>query len=80
MIRWSRALEPSMDLCSLPSPYRIPQSVAGMAFNFSKIELSAPAAQRNVARPAGIQADPAAFAHVETRRSCFEIPQCSLAR
>jgi hypothetical protein len=27
-------------LCCLPSPYRIPQGVAGMAFNFSKIELS----------------------------------------
>jgi hypothetical protein len=80
MIRWSRALEPSMDLCSLPSPCRILQSVAGMAFNFSKIEISAPAAQHNAARPAGIQADAAAFARVETRRSCFEIPQCSLAR
>jgi hypothetical protein len=51
-----------------------------MAFNFSKIELSAPAAQHNVAIPAGIQADPAAFARVETRRSCFEISQCSPAR
>jgi len=69
-----------MDLCSLPSPYRILQSVAGMAFNFSKIELSAPAAQHNAARPAGIPADPEAFARVETHRPCFEIPECSLAR
>jgi len=80
MIRWSRALEPSMDLCSLPSPHRIPQCVAGMAFNFSKIEIPSPAAQHNAARAAGTQADPSAFARVETRRSCFEIPHCSLAR
>jgi hypothetical protein len=36
----SRALQPTPDLCCLPSPHRIPQGVAGMAFNFSKIELS----------------------------------------
>jgi len=36
----ARALEPTPDLCCLPSPHRIPQSVAGMAFNFSKIEIS----------------------------------------
>ncbi len=36
----ARALEPSPDLCCLPSPHRIPQGVAGMAFNFSKIEIS----------------------------------------
>ncbi len=42
----ARALEPSPDLCCLPSPHRIPQSVAGMAFNFSKIEISHYPAQR----------------------------------
>jgi hypothetical protein len=36
----ARALEPTPDLCCLPSPHRIPLSVAGMAFNFSKIEIS----------------------------------------
>jgi len=36
----ARALQPTPDLCCLPSPHRIPQGVAGMAFNFSKIEIS----------------------------------------
>lgn len=36
----SRALEPSPELCCLPTPHRISHYVAGMAFNFSKIELS----------------------------------------
>jgi len=36
----ARALEPTADLCCLPAPHRIPQGVAGMAFNFSKIEIS----------------------------------------
>jgi hypothetical protein len=36
----ARALEPSPDLCCLPTPHRISQYVAGMAFNFSKIEIS----------------------------------------
>ena len=47
-----RALEPTPDLCCLPSPYRIPQGVAGMAFNFSKIEVS----QRPALRKAPLQA------------------------
>jgi hypothetical protein len=46
-------LEP-MDLCCLPSPHRIPQGVAGMAFNFSKIELSHHPTQRKA--PAQVQA------------------------
>ena len=36
----ARAFLPSPDLCCLPSPHRILQGVAGMAFNFSSIELS----------------------------------------
>ncbi|MGA2438677.1 MAG: hypothetical protein ABSF57_09215 [Acidobacteriaceae bacterium] len=68
-----------MDLCSLPTPHRIPQCVAGMAFNFSRIELSAPASQLNAATPEESQADPAASAREESRRPCFEIPQCSPA-
>jgi hypothetical protein len=36
----TRVLAPTPDLCCLPSPRRIPQGIAGMAFNFSKIELS----------------------------------------
>jgi len=42
----ARALEPTPDLCCLPTPYRVQQSVAGMAFNFSKIEISHHAVQR----------------------------------
>jgi hypothetical protein len=80
MIRWSRALEPSLDLCSLPSPHRIPQCVAGMAFNFSKIDLSQCAAQQDGTSPAESQAGPATSARSEARRPCFEIPECSLAR
>jgi hypothetical protein len=47
-----RALESTRDLCCLPSPYRIPQSVAGMAFNFSKVEISHHSTQRNATRTA----------------------------
>jgi hypothetical protein len=36
----ARALVLSPDLCCLPTPHRISRYVAGMAFNFSKIELS----------------------------------------
>jgi hypothetical protein len=36
----ARAVAPTPDLCCLPSPYKIPQGVAGMAFNFSKIEVA----------------------------------------
>jgi hypothetical protein len=43
-----RALEPTPDLCCLPSPHRIPQGIAGMAFNFSKIEISHHPRQRKV--------------------------------
>jgi hypothetical protein len=50
MIR-ARALETSSDLCCLPSPHRINQCVAGMAFNFSKVELSHHATQRPASRP-----------------------------
>jgi len=46
----SRALQPVPDLCCLPSPHRIPQGVAGMAFNFSKIELSHHSAPRKLAQ------------------------------
>jgi hypothetical protein len=35
-----RALEPFPELCCRPTPYRIFHYVAGMAFNFSKIEMS----------------------------------------
>jgi hypothetical protein len=46
----SRALQPMPDLCCLPSPHRVPQGVAGMAFNFSKIELSHRTAPRKSAQ------------------------------
>ena len=41
-----RALEPSPELCCLPTPHRISYHVAGMAFNFSKIEMSHYVVQR----------------------------------
>ena len=45
-----RVLQPTHDHCCLPSPHRIPQGVAGMAFNFSKIELSHHSSQRKQAQ------------------------------
>jgi hypothetical protein len=80
MIRWSRALESSVDLCSLPSPHRVPRSVPGMAFNFSKIELAHPAAQPNTAEPEENHAGPAVPARDDTSRPSVEIPACSTAR
>ena len=51
----ARALEPTADLCCLPSPHRVPQGVAGMAFNFSKIEISHYPAPRKEPRQAKTQ-------------------------
>ena len=51
----ARALEPTPDLCCLPSPHRVPQGVAGMAFNFSKIEISHYPAPRKEPRQAEAQ-------------------------
>jgi hypothetical protein len=42
----ARAVAPTPDLCCLPSPHRIPQGIAGMAFNFSKIEVAHHPSQR----------------------------------
>jgi len=78
MIR-SRALDPAGDLCCLPSPHRIPRSVAGMAFNFSKIELVPRAAQRNAPAKAEKPRGPTSSARVRPRSSCFGIPQYSPA-
>jgi len=47
----SRALEPSTQHCCLPTPYRISHYVAGMAFNFSKIEMSHYLSQRKPPQP-----------------------------
>jgi hypothetical protein len=54
----ARALEPTPDLCCLPSPHRIPQGVAGMAFNFSKIEMSHFSTQRKAPLQAKPEAKP----------------------
>ena len=51
-----RALAPTPDLCCLPSPFKIPRGVAGMAFNFSKIEISHHAVQRKAPLQAKHQA------------------------
>jgi hypothetical protein len=66
MIRF-RPVESYVDLCSLPSPHRTPCSVAGMAFNFSKMEIVPRAAQIN--KPTPPQAHPvlAASVYVESR-------------
>jgi hypothetical protein len=45
-----RALQAMPDHCCLPSPRRIPQGVAGMAFNFSKIEISHHSSPRKLAQ------------------------------
>ncbi len=45
------ALGLSGHMCCLPSPYRIPQRVAGMAFNFSQVEVAPPSAGRTRAVP-----------------------------
>jgi len=79
MIRF-RAVESYADSCSLPSPHRIPCCVAGMAFNFSKIELAPPAAQRNQVASSQAQPGPAASARAEARSICFGTPQSSVAR
>jgi hypothetical protein len=74
-----RALESAGDLCCLPSPHRVPQSVAGMAFNFSKVELVRPAAKRiapaRMEKPCG----PTSSARAKSRSSCFGIAQYSPA-
>jgi len=54
----ARALEPSPDLCCLPSPSRIQQNVAGMAFNFSKIEISHHPVLRKSPLKAKLASDP----------------------
>ena len=51
----ARALEPSPDLCCLPTPHRVHQYIAGMAFNFSKIEISHHAVQRKAPPQASTQ-------------------------
>ena len=51
MMRY-RALGSPGELCCLPSPYRIPQRVAGMAFNFSKVELAPKTVKRALASDA----------------------------
>jgi hypothetical protein len=66
MIRF-RVLESFVDLCCLPSPHRILQSVAGMAFNFSKIELPPPAIQLTLPLWDMAPSKPALSALVESR-------------
>jgi hypothetical protein len=78
MIR-SRALESPGNLCCLPSPHRLPQSVAGMAFNFSKVQIISRRRQKTAPAQAETQRGPAHSTLVKTRRSCFGIPQYSPA-
>ena len=78
MIR-SRSLESPGDLCCLPSPYRIPQSVAGMAFNFSKVEIVPNSAKRKKRAQAEKPRDTEASATAKGPGSCFGLPQYSPA-
>ncbi len=75
----SRALESSGDPCCLPAPHRILKSVAGMAFNFSEIEVSNHGHRSKTPVQAETQRGPAFPTRVKTRRSCFGIPQYSPA-
>jgi hypothetical protein len=78
MIR-ARSLESHGDLCCLPSPYRIPQSVAGMAFNFSKVEITPHAARRKAAAQTGKPREAAPSVRVPNPGACFGLPQYSPA-
>lgn len=40
MMRYRTLGMPRESCCCLPTPYRIPKSVAGMAFNFSLVEVA----------------------------------------
>jgi hypothetical protein len=51
-----------------------------MAFNFSKIDLSVPAARHHAARHEESQTGSAASTRAGTSRPSFDIPDCSLAR
>jgi hypothetical protein len=75
----SGAMQSFGDPCCLPSPYRVPRSVAGMAFNFSKIRLSPHAARSKAPVQAETRRGPADSTRVKTRRSCFGISQYSPA-
>jgi len=55
----TRALAPAAEPCCLPTPHRIFHYVAGMAFNFSKIEMAHHGNQRRIqqAQPVGMPSD-----------------------
>jgi hypothetical protein len=76
MIR-SRSLASPGDLCCLPSPHRVPQSVAGMAFNFSKVALVQRAPKRKTQAQKPREAT--ASTHIPGPGSCFGLPQYSPA-
>ena len=40
MMRYRTLGTPRESCCCLPTPYRIPKAVAGMAFNFSLVEVA----------------------------------------
>ena len=40
MMRYRTLGTPRESCCCLPTPYRIPKSVAGMAFNFSLVDVA----------------------------------------
>ena len=78
MIR-SRPLASPGDLCCLPSPHRISQSVAGMAFNFSKVDLMPHAAKRKPPVKAAKPRGSADSGRNQEPMSCFGLPQYSPA-
>jgi hypothetical protein len=78
MIR-SRSLASPGDLCCLPSPHRISQSVAGMAFNFSKVDLMPHASKRKPPVKATKSRGPADSGRAQEPISCFGLTQYSPA-
>jgi hypothetical protein len=75
----SRPLASPGDLCCLPSPHRIAHSVAGMAFNFSKVELVPHAKKRKAPAKADKPREASAPGRGQEPISCFALPQYSPA-
>jgi hypothetical protein len=73
-----RSLESLGDFCSLPSPRRIPQGVAGMAFNFSQVEVE-PAVEPVAATPCESTRNATGSSRNSSLAARFGIPRYSPA-
>jgi hypothetical protein len=74
-----RSLESLGDFCSLPSPHRIPQGVAGMAFNFSSVEVEPAEQPHYAAAPADSNQSAASQPRNKSLAARFGFPQYSPA-